>query len=233
MNIVKKNIPNAITCVNLICGVAAIMISGYGDAMVMGLKAYYWAYIFIGIAAVADFCDGFAARLLGAYSEMGKELDSLCDLVSFGVAPAMLLFHAMQVNQAPQWLLWLTPLIPVGGALRLARFNTDTSHSSYFTGLPIPSNAIYWIGFTAWYYDIGIVSHSTILISILALSYLMVSGMKMYSLKLKSWGLRGNLAQYSLPVVFIILVSLTGLEGFMWGIIYYIILSATGQKRMG
>ena len=91
MNVIVKNIPNTITCMNLTAGVLAIIASFRGAAPMWGLTGYEWCWILIGIAAVADFCDGFAARLLHAYSSLGKELDSLCDLISFGVAPAMLM----------------------------------------------------------------------------------------------------------------------------------------------
>jgi len=122
MNIIKRNIPNTITCLNLLSGVVAIIFASKGDAVIMGISAFCWAYIFIAVAAVADFLDGFAARALGAYSDMGKELDSLCDMVSFGVAPAFILYQTLTVHQAPEWVAWLTPLVAIGGALRLARF---------------------------------------------------------------------------------------------------------------
>jgi CDP-diacylglycerol--serine O-phosphatidyltransferase len=232
MNIIKRNIPNAITCLNLLSGVVSIIFASKGDATILGLSAFHWAYIFIAVAAVADFLDGFAARALGAYSDMGKELDSLCDMVSFGVAPAFILYKTLTVHQTPQWVAWLTPLIAIGGALRLARFNTDTSHSLNFTGLPIPANAIFWIGFTAWYADMEIVSPYVSAFAILALSYLMVSRVKMYSLKFKSWSAKENWRQYTLPIAAILLVCLTGLPGLMWTIIYYVLLSLACANRL-
>lgn len=96
MNAIVKNIPNSITCLNITAGSIAIIFALQGNSEIYGMAAYNWAYIFIGIAAVMDFLDGFAARLLHAYSELGKELDSLCDAVSFGVAPAMVLFSTLE-----------------------------------------------------------------------------------------------------------------------------------------
>ena len=95
MNCIKRNFPNAITCVNVLAGTAAIMAMLHSDASLWGLGALQWAWILVGVAAVADFLDGFAARALGAYSALGKELDSLCDLVSFGVAPAVMVHQCV------------------------------------------------------------------------------------------------------------------------------------------
>ncbi|MDE6683100.1 MAG: CDP-diacylglycerol--serine O-phosphatidyltransferase, partial [Muribaculaceae bacterium] len=151
MNTIKKNIPNSITCLNILAGLLSIVCSIKGESPLWGLRGYEWGYILIGIAAVADFLDGFCARLLHAYSEMGKELDSLCDLVSFGVAPAFAVYACMDAN-GEEWMKWLALLIPVAGALRLARFNVDTRQTVNFIGLPIPANAIFWIGYTSMVY---------------------------------------------------------------------------------
>ncbi len=131
MNAIVKNIPNGITCLNLVAGVMAVICAFGGRDALWGLDGFAWAWIFIGIAAVADFLDGFAARTLHAYSNLGKELDSLCDLVSFGVAPAMIMFNCMEAVGSSEWVRWLVPLIPVAGALRLARFNIDTRQTSH------------------------------------------------------------------------------------------------------
>lgn len=149
MNAIVKNIPNSITCLNITAGSIAIIFALQGNSEIYGMAAYNWAYIFIGIAAVMDFLDGFAARLLHAYSELGKELDSLCDAVSFGVAPAMVLFSTLERLGSCEWLRWGALLIPVFGVLRLAKFNIDTRQTTSFIGLPIPANAIFWIGYTA------------------------------------------------------------------------------------
>ncbi len=130
-------IPNSITCLNLISGCIAIVMAFKG--------CYGWASIAIAAAAVFDFLDGAMARLMKAYSAVGKELDSLSDLVSFGVAPA-----AMVYNILPEEYSWIAISIPVCGALRLARFNVDTRQTTSFIGLPIPANAIFWIGAVSW-----------------------------------------------------------------------------------
>ena len=149
---IKKNIPNAITCMNLLCGsVACIMALRYKEEVWWGIKAYEAAFIMIALAAVFDFFDGFVARLLHVVSAIGKELDSLCDCVSFGLAPALLVYAAMNHSHPESMLCYAALLIPVLGAVRLANFNVDTRQTTSFIGMPIPANAIFWIGFISWY----------------------------------------------------------------------------------
>jgi len=227
MNPIRRNIPNAITCINVLSGCIAITFALQGDTLAGSLKAYQWAYIFIGIAAVADFCDGFSARLLHAYSAMGKELDSLSDLVSFGVAPAMLLFQALKHSGAPLWLPWTTLIIPVCGALRLAKFNIDSRQTTSFSGLPIPANALFWIGFTSLCYRLPhTVANPMIIVPAIALlSWLMVSEVNMFSLKFTSFGWKGNGRRWTLIICAILLITSFGTESFMWIIVFYIALS--------
>lgn len=224
-NIVIRNIPNSITCLNLVAGCVAIICAFRGNAEMWGMAAYDWAYIFIGIAAVMDFLDGFAARLLHAYSNLGKELDSLCDCVSFGVAPAMLLFSTLSQYGNHPWLCWATLLIPVAGALRLAKFNIDTRQTSSFIGLPIPANAIFWIGYTAicHKYPEYLCEWWCLLPVLILECWLMVSPLKLFSLKFKNWGWKGNEFRWLLITTAITLVATAGVPGLMWLIIAYII----------
>lgn len=226
-DVITRNIPNSITCINLLSGCVAIILALSGDMPLWGMRAYQWACIFIGIAAVADFLDGFAARLLKAYSAVGKELDSLCDLISFGVAPAMLMFATVRDLGAPEWLGWCMLIIPVGGALRLAKFNVDDRQTTSFIGLPIPANALFWIGFMALYRDLYMMSPWFVLAIVLVESWLMVSPLKLYSLKFQSWGLRENQQRYWLIGAAILFVAVSGLRGLMWTVLYYIA-SSTG-----
>ncbi len=223
MNTIKKNIPNSITCLNILSGLLSIVCSVKGDSPLWGLKAYEWGYIFIGIAAVADFLDGFTARLLHAYSEMGKELDSLSDLVSFGVAPAFALYSCMELNGA-DWMKWIALLIPVAGALRLARFNIDTRQSVNFIGLPIPANALFWIGYTSMVYSgSALLSSPWIYVTAVVLeSWLMVSPIRLFSLKFKTWGWKGNEFRWLLIITAAVLLFCMGVQGLMWLIIVYV-----------
>lgn len=227
MNFIKRNIPNSITCLNVASGTVAIAMASRGFGHVGGLQAWQWACIFIGIAAVADFLDGFSARLLHAYSNLGKELDSLCDLVSFGVAPAMILWNVIQEAGFAEWMAWTAILIPVTGALRLAKFNIDTRQSSSFIGLPIPANAIFWIGYASLLAEgvelLG--SWPVFICTLLIECWLMVSPVKLFSLKMHSFGWRGNEARYVLIIAAVLFIFCLGVPGLMWLIVFYVMLS--------
>ncbi len=230
MNAIKNNIPNAITSLNLLCGALAIIASFHcNEELACGLMGYQVAYVLIALAAVADFFDGFTARLLHATSEIGGELDSLSDLVSFGLAPGMVLFNLMTQAGAGLWS-YASLLLPVFGALRLARFNVDTNQTTTFTGLPIPANAIFWIGFTAWY-AASPTSEWVAVLLVVALSYLMVSPLRMFSLKLHSLSPRENWAQYLLVISTIVLVALMGLPGLAVLIALYVLLSIVKREK--
>lgn len=229
---IKNSIPNSITCINLIAGVSAIILASKGNDLWNGLPAYQWSYIFVAIGALADFFDGFMARMLNAYSNLGKELDSLCDLVTFGVAPSIILFNAILDNNGQEWVAWISIFIPVCGALRLAKFNIDDRQTISFIGLPIPANAIFWIGFTAMYYGLGGISAWIVVPAILLMGDLMLSSIKMYSLKFSDWSFKNNVMRYSLIIAAIMFVITSGLSGLMWLIIYYVISSVGLNSRL-
>lgn len=131
----KKHIPNCITLLNLLCGSCACILAMW--------QQYYPAFLFIIASAAFDFLDGFFARLLNAYSETGKQLDSLSDLVSFGLAPSLMLFNWYLNSGAEHTAFaYIALLIVLFAALRLARFNVDTRQSVDFTGLPVPAAAM-------------------------------------------------------------------------------------------
>ena len=225
-------IPNGVTSLSIICGFLAIVLSE--DPMkefCCGLKNLEICWILIGAAAVFDFLDGLVARLLHATSAMGKELDSLCDLVSFGVAPSVMLFQTLK-SLCPMWCLsWLSVAICVFGALRLAKFNVDTRQTTSFIGLPIPANAIFWIGFMAMLTYRGIQSEIVVGIIILAVSLLMVSGLPMFSFKLKGPMKidRDNICRIILIISAILFVVFLGVEGLMWTIVMYVLLSVVNR----
>ena len=225
MKAIRNNIPNAITSLNLLCGCMACIAAFHCyDAMCAGLKGYELAFLLIALAAVADFCDGLAARALHAVSNIGAELDSLADLVSFGLAPALVLYNLMTGQGAGHWAL-VALLLPVFGALRLARFNVDPNQATTFTGLPIPANAIFWIGFTAWYATHA-VNMWIVLALIVALSLLMVCNLRMFSLKMHNLtSLKQNWAQYLQIIATVAFVVLMGLPGLAAAITLYVLLS--------
>ena len=231
MNAIRNNIPNAITSLNLLCGcMACISAFSGGEMLCSGMKGYEWAFVLIAMSAVADFLDGLVARLLHAVSAIGKELDSLADLVSFGLAPALILYNLMVAQGAGGWA-EVALMVPVFGALRLARFNVDTNQATTFTGLPIPANAIFWIGFTAWYANHP-VNLWVVLALIVALSLLMVCNLRMFSLKMHNLSsLKQNWAQYLQVLATVAFVIVMGLPGLAAAITLYVILSIIKREK--
>ena len=152
-NCITRHIPNALTCLNLFSG----CIAG-----VMAFESRYeLALLFIIISAVFDFFDGLAARALDAHSPIGKDLDSLADDISFGVAPSLIVFSLFKEMPYPAymegtatWLPYSAFLISVFSALRLAKFNNDTRQTTSFIGLPVPANALFWASLVAGYHPI-------------------------------------------------------------------------------
>ena len=131
----KKYIPDLITAMNLVCGLVGVVFALHARLDL--------AFCCMLAAAVFDFLDGFAARLLGAYSDLGKELDSLCDLVSFGFLPSLMLCELMLTYRFDgSWICWLPLVLTVFSALRLAKFNVDPRQSAGFLGLPTPAAAL-------------------------------------------------------------------------------------------
>lgn len=233
MNLIVKNIPNSITCMNIAAGCVAVICAFYGSQSLWGLTGFDWCAIFIGIAAVMDFLDGMSARLFGAYSDLGKELDSLCDGVSFGVAPAMMLYNLLKETAAQEWLCWLAIIIPVAGVLRLAKFNIDTRQTTSFIGLPIPANAIFWIGFVYFCKSLGVESLEwyVVLPLILIESWLMVSPIHLFSLKFKNLGWKGNEMRWLLIVLAVVLVAWLKVSGLMWLIVAYVVMGLLSGKN--
>ncbi len=230
---VTKYIPNTITLLNLLSGCLACIFSFQQEEMTAGLYGYEWVSIFIGAAAIFDFCDGAAARLLHKPSPIGRELDSLSDLVSFGLAPALLIFNIMQDHESCGSVMpYIALFIPMMGALRLAIFNVDTTQTTSFRGLPIPANAIFWIGACGWmhrynYYHTGILT-----VLIIAVSLLMVSRLRMFSLKFHNFELRENFRRYVILLAAISFVCFYGIAGFAWTIVLYTVMSALTRRSI-
>ncbi|MBV5313965.1 MAG: CDP-diacylglycerol--serine O-phosphatidyltransferase [Prolixibacteraceae bacterium] len=240
-------VPNTITSLNLVCGSLSVIFAIDGH---LG-----WAAIFIFAAAIFDFLDGFAARLLKAYSSIGKELDSLADTVSFGLAPAAIVFTMIEYtlygkNQPiyeiaanwSQWILLFTSLvIPIAGAFRLAKFNTDDRQSEQFLGMPIPANAIFFASL-ALILDMGdkpeivpyILNKYTILVSIFSCSFLMVSELPMFNLKFKNLKLKENALRFLFLGITLLMLAVLQIYALPLIIIWYVLLSvisyATGIK---
>lgn len=229
--ILIQSIPNLITSLNLLSGLVAIFFGFHPLTEYGALAGWQCAAIAILAASVFDFLDGASARVLGAYSTLGKELDSLADLVSFGVAPAMLLMNTLLEVTAGHWISYLALLIPVMGAFRLAKFNIDTTQTTTFSGLPIPANALFWIGFTGMIFSHGICpAVPWLFLIIVGESVLMVSRVRMFSLKFTNFNLKENFRRYVIVLAAIVSVALYGFEGFLWTIILYVLISVLRRQ---
>lgn len=183
-------IPNILTLGNLFCGCLALMfIFTYGD-----LRLAFWM---VALAALLDFLDGFAARMLKSYSPLGKELDSLADAVSFGVVPAFALY-VMYLHSGGS--LAYAPavfLVALFSALRLARFNVDEEQSDEFIGLPTPANALFIssLGYML-YFDKFAPDPVVVLLLAVVMSLLLIAPVRMFSLKFKDFSFRNNVLRY-------------------------------------
>ncbi len=231
ITMITKHVPNGITSLNLASGCVSIVLALNGQTQA--------AALLILLAAVFDFLDGLAARVLRAYSPIGKELDSLADVVSFGVAPAMILYHelvylALTTGSSTFWA-WFAFLIPVASALRLAKFNVDNRQDHFFLGLPTPANALFWAFGMAYSFDAEAypLLHPLYLLPVVILfSGLMVSNVPMFSLKLKSLKGKENIKTWLFLAGCIILMVLLGWEGVAACIGLYIILSLLTGKTL-
>lgn len=229
----RANIPNFITCLNLLSGALACIFAFRYSEIIGPMAGYQWAFLFIAASAVFDFCDGAMARLLHVYSLIGKELDSLSDLVSFGLAPTMLMYNTIVlVNGEPVWWAYTALIIAVLGGVRLAKFNVDDRQTTSFIGLPIPANAIFWIGMVAWIQAHGYPGNAIMTAIMVLVALLMVSRLPMFSLKFTDFGWRTNFRRYILLAAAAIFVITEGLPGLAWAILLYILISATMRKDM-
>ncbi len=237
MRSIIRQIPNFITSLNLVAGSLAVFFAVDGHLI--------WAGIFICLAAVFDFLDGFAARLLNAYSDMGKQLDSLGDLISFGLAPAAILFTLLEFSMfgknqpiyeiaaSPgQWLILFTAfLMPVLGAVRLARFN-NAPEESFFRGLPIPSNGLFWASLGLMleiprYHQLFEMIYSTQTLLLLGLftSGMMVINLPMFSLKFENLAWQENWYRFLFLAIALALLAIFNVYGLALTILAYIFLN--------
>lgn len=210
----KKHIPNILTLCNLVSGCIAVVAAYNSD--------YRMTLMFISISALFDFLDGFAARLLKAYSPLGKELDSLADVISFGFAPAMI---AVSLLGNLGIYRYLGLLIVALSALRLAKFNIGDSQTESFIGMPTPANAIFWAGLGYSYSQLFTDNLFITLALVLTTSVLLVSNLPMFSLKMKNLRFADNIFQFALIILSAILFVFMQLDAVMWIIVIYVVLS--------
>lgn len=232
-NKVIKHLPNAITLLNLVAGCLSIVSAFEGNLLMAG--------ILIIIAAVFDFFDGFTARMIGAYSLLGKELDSLSDVVSFGVAPSMILFHLLKKSlgiegseglMTGHFLLAIPFLMAAFSSLRLGIFNLDERQTSSFIGLPTPANAMFTVGLvlglhSSWsnIFEFFTSSPTLIIVMIVIQSALLVCELPMFSLKLKTLKFSVAYKQISFIAGALVLIILFRTASLALIILWYILLS--------
>lgn len=251
-----KQIPNLFTLLNLIFGcVAIVFILQTGESIVLLQQEGFtdvnlpekitWGCFFIFAAGAVDFLDGFAARLFKSTSGMGKQLDSLADVVSFGVAPGMILYQLLRISYAREEngldtsIAWLLPafLIPVAAAWRLAKFNLDNEQQYSFKGVPSPAIGLVIasfpliIHFQTLNLQFAFINKWLLYAIILLLSYLMISNLPLMSMKIKDPGIKSNLARYVLLVLGII--AAISLKWFAVPVIFilYVIISLAFKNK--
>ena len=230
---IKNHVPNAITCLNLFSGCIAVVMAFRG--------LFFYALLFVILAAVFDFFDGFAARLLHASSPIGKELDSLADMVSFGVAPSVVVFTQLSwLDGAGKFLPFGAFLIAVFSALRLAKFNVDDRQTTSFIGLATPANALFFMGLFAIVDPLTPVASylephrglihpilfqpAVVMLLVVFFSCLLVSEIPMFSLKFKNLHYKDNALRYIFLAGCIILIIWMKTFGLALCILWYILL---------
>jgi CDP-diacylglycerol--serine O-phosphatidyltransferase len=251
-----KQIPNLFTLLNLVCGFFAIIfilqtgqsivyIDSEGYNQVDLPEKITWGALLIFAAAIIDFLDGFVARMFKATSEMGKQLDSLADVVSFGIAPGLILFQLLRISFAREEggletsMAWLAPavIIPCAAAWRLAKFNLDSDQQFSFKGLPTPAAGltIASLPLIIWFPVLEIqtylVNFWVLYAFIFVLSYLMVSNLPMMSLKFKDFSFKNNISKVILALICIVSAILFQLLAVLITLVTYVILSLLFKNK--
>ena len=227
MNIRLFTLPNMLTLANLVAGAAAIILTlQYHD-----YESAFWLII---AAAVCDFFDGFVARLLGQSSPLGVQLDSLADDISFGLAPAVVMFDIYSLSTTyygissdiMEPLGYLTLIIAAFSALRLAKFNIDTTQATEFKGLPTPANALMLMSLSvlATQREVTLFQEQIVVISVAA-SLLLISPIHMFALKFKGFGWRGNELRYGFLLASLLIIILAPAYSVLAIIVLYIAIS--------
>lgn len=249
-------IPNFFTLINLVFGCLAIVATLQNGIIInetaegvqlIDIPEKIWlASLFIGIAAVVDFLDGFVARLFKATSEMGKQLDSLADVVSFGVAPGMIIYQFLRLSYAQDAtgvevsILWLLPafILPAAAAWRLARFNLDTSQSYSFKGMPVPAVGIFVASLPLIYWNVNEAWAQQLLLNkwfhyglVIVLSWLMISTLPLMALKFKDYSVKNNWPKYLLALITVAALLLLKWLAIPVVIVAYVVLSLLFKNK--
>lgn len=225
---IKQHIPNTITSCNLLSGAVAVMLAAEGN--------FRMAFVFILVGAIFDFFDGLSARALHVSSGIGKELDSLADCITFGLAPSVMLMQCIRLNTAQsnyEWGWWSAVALVMAAfsALRLAKFNLDERQTSSFIGLATPANAIFWASLIAAFPELPSFAMwvPCALIGMMLVScWLLLAEVPFFSLKFKTLKWADNKERFVFLIGAVVLVALAILMGYPWGagaavILWYVV----------
>ena len=224
MKIRLFTIPNMLTLGNLVCGACATI-------ALLTESNFILAFWLVVASAIFDFFDGFAARLLKSTSAIGVQLDSLADMVSFGLVPSIAMYalweQLPQCVVLPVWMRYLTLIIVAFSALRLAKFNIDDTQTTEFCGLPTPANGLFCLSLAmlAVNGDISITREVLLGVSIV-MAYMLISPIRMFALKFKGFGWNGNQIRYSFLIISALLIALFTKYAIVTIIMLYMVISA-------
>ena len=215
---IKKQIPILLTCGNLFSGCIGIVYAFNGDLKTVAF--------FVIISGIFDFFDGFAARLLHVKSDIGKELDSLADVISFGFLPGVIMFQLLKINSTTDFLPYAAFIIPVFSALRLAKFNIDTRQTEDFIGLNTPMNTFFIISLPYLIDDEAWLSNVYVLLGIiLIVSYLLISELKLFSMKINNLKWEPNKYKFIFLIMSFVLLAFLKFAALPIILILYILFS--------
>ena len=232
-NFIIRSIPNTLTSCNLISGCIATSFGLAGDVKM--------ALLWIIVGAVFDFFDGMSARLLHVSSPLGLQLDSLADDITFGFAPASLVYSQLYSMHFPEWMEPIADYLPYAAfvmaafsALRLAKFNLDERQSMGFIGLPTPANALFWgallLGADTWLTEMPY--GGLLLLAMVGVScWLLIAEIPMFALKFKHWGWKGNEVKFVFLLSAIPLLGIFRFSGLAIIIAWYVVLSILVNRR--
>ena len=215
-------IPNLLTLSNLFCGAMAVVAALEGNLVL--------AFWLVMLSALCDFLDGFAARLLNQYSALGVQLDSLADMVSFGLVPSTVVFsicRTLGLGAEFAALGYLPFIIVLFSALRLARFNIDESQHEEFLGLPTPACALFFVA-TGWLFDKGVLTGLDVVwyaVAAVVMATMLIVPVRMFSLKIKSFGWRGNELRFTFVILSAVAVAVWQVKAVPCVIVAYVLVS--------
>jgi CDP-diacylglycerol--serine O-phosphatidyltransferase len=228
---IRRNIPNALTCGNLLCGCIGVVEAFHNNLIL--------SCLLIGVALIFDFLDGFIARLLKVTSPIGRDLDSLADVVTFGVLPAIIMYQLL-MQSIPDlfgiWKAYAAFIIAIFSAIRLAKFNNDPRQSDSFIGVPTPANAMLiaslpLIVHTESEFWKDIIINTNLLIVSAVMSYALVMELPLIALKFKNFGWKGNESRFILIGITVLLLATLKFLAVPAILFVYVLLSIADNVR--